>query len=104
MSDDPSLNSFKITVGNERFQVKTDTDPETLREVAAYVDSKIHETHLSGADDKVGRRQWILLAMNITGELFEWKKTAESLQKSENLSLKAIKDLIQQFESFNLNE
>jgi len=63
------MNSVKVEIYGSEYRIKGDADPEYIREIAHYVDSKMREVNDDaslGSSLKVA----ILAALNIAGELF----------------------------------
>ncbi len=63
------MNSVKVEIYGSEYRIKGDADPEYIREIAHYVDSKMREVNddaALGSSLKVA----ILAALNIAGELF----------------------------------
>ncbi|NLB63730.1 MAG: cell division protein ZapA [Fibrobacter sp.] len=77
------LKPIRINVGNERLQIQTDLTEEELNKLSAYVENKM-EVHINPALRVDPRKQFILLAMDITAELFNTKaRLKKSLAKDE---------------------
>lgn len=81
MSGSPE--SVRVYIDGDEYSIKGDVDFETTRRVAEYVNAKISEIHMSTASrDKL--KVAILSAMNIAGELFEYKSKCEEQSKQLN--------------------
>jgi len=86
-ADDKS--SVKVTIYGEKYGIKSETDPDYTKRVAAYVDSAMHEITESVAVFDV-HKVAILAAMSITDELFQAQTglkqaQAELTNRSERL-------------------
>lgn len=75
------LQPTKITIGSERFQVQTDLSAEELQSIVAYVEQKMEE-HLTPSHRAEPRKQLILMAMEISAELFASKARVDELEKA----------------------
>lgn len=80
---DSSADNVKITIGGEEYSIKTDVDIETARKIAEYVDQKLSEVkkgNLSRDNYKIA----VLSALNIAGELHDYKQRYEDAQRKLN--------------------
>ena len=84
-----STESIRVTIYGDEYSIKSDSDGETTRKVAEYVNLKMAEVQGGVASrDKV--KVAILSAMNIAGELLGYKEKCEHyLKKYEDLQKKA---------------
>ena len=64
----------KVNILGQDYVVRSAAGQKYLEKVAAYVDEKMEEIKASGIDDSQQLRIAILAAMNITDELFTYKK------------------------------
>ena len=64
----------KVNILGQDYVVRSAAGQKYLEKVAAYVDEKMEEIKASGIDDSQQLRIAILAAMNITDELFAYKK------------------------------
>ena len=64
----------KVNILGQDYIVRSSAGQKYLEKVAAYVDEKMEEIKASGIDDSQQLRIAILAAMNITDELFAYKK------------------------------
>jgi len=87
MSDQDSLRSTKIVVGQDRFQIQTDLSEVELQAIVSYVDAKLGE-HLNPAARNDPRKQLVLMAMDIASELFETRRRLEDLEKFRGEALR----------------
>ncbi|MCL2219901.1 MAG: cell division protein ZapA [Chitinispirillia bacterium] len=91
-----SSESVRVKIFNLDFHLRSDTDPETTRLVANYVNTKITELQeLTASGDNV--KIAVLCALNIAGELFEAKAKYEAeVQKVQEYEskIKSINDKI----------
>ena len=86
---DSSSESVRVTIYGDEYSIKSDSDSETTKQIAAYVNRKIAEVEPRIASrDKI--KVAILSAMNIAGELMGYKEKCEKyLNKCEELQKKA---------------
>ena len=64
----------KVKILGQDYVVRSSAGQKYLEQVAKYVDDKMEEIKASGIDDSQQLRIAILAAMNITDELFAYKK------------------------------
>tara|TARA_B100001250_G_C19144723_1_gene505339 strand:- start:171 stop:476 length:306 start_codon:yes stop_codon:yes gene_type:complete len=64
----------KVNILGQDYVVRSAAGQKYLEQVANYVDEKMEEIKASGIDDSQQLRIAILAAMNITDELFTYKK------------------------------
>ena len=64
----------KVNILGQDYVVRSAAGQKYLEKVAAYVNEKMEEIKASGIDDSQQLRIAILAAMNITDELFTYKK------------------------------
>lgn len=79
----------RVTILNEEYAIRTDTDPEHARAVAQYLDQAIRKVMSSGSVVE-SNRAVVLAALQITGELFDARSTLEST----SASIEAISDYV----------
>ncbi len=73
MSD--AIKVVKVNIFGQEYNIKTSADPKYISEVANCVDEKMKEVKESGIDATSQQlRIAVLAAMNITDELFQFKK------------------------------
>ncbi len=78
-----SSESVRVYINGDEYPIKGDVDVETTKLVAEYVDHKMAEYQKSIASrDKV--KTAVLSALNIAGELFDWKRKCEAAEKRLN--------------------
>tara|TARA_B100001123_G_scaffold315095_1_gene352688 strand:- start:522 stop:809 length:288 start_codon:yes stop_codon:yes gene_type:complete len=66
-----SANVVRVTIFGQEYVIKTSADPKYIKDVAAYVNSKMNEIKDSGLDvDSQQLKIAVLASMNITDELF----------------------------------
>lgn len=97
MSEQDSLRSTKIIVGQDRFQIQTDLSEAELQSIVSYVDDKL-ALHLNPAVRTEPRKQLILMAMDIASELFETRRRLDELEKFRNEALRTAHRLNALFE------
>ena len=64
----------KVTILGQDYVVRSTAGQQYLERVAKYVNEKMEEIKASGIDDSQQLRIAVLAAMNITDELFIYKK------------------------------
>lgn len=71
----------QIQIMGREFKIRSDSDPEYLSEVAAYVDSKIED--ISTGQRHVAVQNVVLLAaLNMADELFRIREAHEALREN----------------------
>lgn len=73
--------SVRVTILNEEYAIRSDTSPEHTRAVAQYVDRAIRQVMSTGTVVETNKAA-ILAALQIAGELFEDRASAEELSRS----------------------
>ena len=86
-------NSVKVSILNEEYAIRSDTSPEHTRAVAEYVDRAIRQVMNSGLVVDSSKAA-ILAALQIAGELFEARSSAEELTSSLRTLSNDIKPLL----------
>ena len=76
-------NVVSLTIQGAEYTLRTESSPEHVQAVAAYVDQVINETMESGARIE-SHKAAILAALRIAGELFESRGHAESIAAEMN--------------------
>ena len=84
------MNSVKVEIYGSEYRIRGDADPDSIKEIAHYVDSKMREVTSEtslGSSLKVA----ILAALNIAGELFRERDDRNKLlvhveERSEELA------------------
>jgi cell division protein ZapA len=71
-------NSVRVRILGEEYTVRTDASPERTREVAQYFDRAVRQI-LSTGQSAESHRAAILAGLQIAGELFEARDTADEL-------------------------
>lgn len=80
-----SMESVRVVVFGVEYLIKSDLNTEITKQVAQYVNSKIAEIHENTAS-RDNMKVAVLSALNIAGELFEFKvKYDESARKITEL-------------------
>ena len=88
----------KVVTGNilgQDYVVRSAAGQKYLEKVAAYVDEKMEEIKASGIDDSQQLRIAILAAMNITDELFAYKKEKKKFVDKVEAKTIAITEFIE---------
>ena len=85
----------KVNILGQDYVVRSAAGQKYLEKVAAYVDEKMEEIKASGIDDSQQLRIAILAAMNITDELFTYKKEKQKFVDKVEAKTLAITDFIE---------
>lgn len=86
---DSSLHTTRVEIGNDRFQIQTDLTDAELSAIVSYVTKKVDAYVKSDARMDM-RKQMLLMAMDITSELFDMRRRharyKEFYQESQKVS------------------
>ena len=85
----------KVNILGQDYVVRSAAGQKYLEKVAAYVDGKMEEIKASGIDDSQQLRIAILAAMNITDELFAYKKEKKKFVDKVEAKTIAITEFIE---------
>ena len=85
----------KVNILGQDYVVRSAAGQKYLEKVAAYVDAKMEEIKASGIDDSQQLRIAILAAMNITDELFTYKKEKKKFVEKVEAKTIAITEFIE---------
>ena len=85
----------KVNILGQDYVVRSAAGQNYLEKVAAYVDEKMEEIKASGIDDSQQLRIAILAAMNITDELFTYKKEKQKFVDKVEAKTLAITEFIE---------
>ena len=85
----------KVKILGQDYVVRSAAGQKYLEKVAAYVDEKMEEIKASGIDDSQQLRIAILAAMNITDELFTYKKEKQKFVDKVEAKTLAITEFIE---------
>ena len=85
----------KVNILGQDYVVRSAAGQNYLEKVAAYVDEKMEEIKASGIDDSQQLRIAILAAMNITDELFTYKKEKQKFVDKVEAKNLAITEFIE---------
>ena len=85
----------KVNILGQDYVVRSTAGQKYLEKVAAYVDEKMEEIKASGIDDSQQLRIAILAAMNITDELFTYKKEKQKFVDKVETKTLAITEFIE---------
>ena len=85
----------KVNILGQDYVVRSAAGQKYLEKVAAYVDEKMEEIKASGIDDSQQLRIAILAAMNITDELFTYKKAKQKFVDKVEAKTLAITEFIE---------
>lgn len=72
-SPDNSLHTARVEIGNDRFQIQTDLTDAELSAIVEYVSQKV-QMHVRSDARMDMRKQMLLMAMDITSELFDMRR------------------------------
>lgn len=72
-SPDLSLHTARVEIGNDRFQIQTDLTDAELSAIVDYVSQKV-QAHVRSDARMDMRKQMLLMAMDITSELFDMRR------------------------------
>ena len=86
---------IKVNILGQDYVVRSAAGQKYLEKVAAYVDEKMEEIKASGIDDSQQLRIAILAAMNITDELFSYKKEKKKFVDKVEAKTIAIAEFIE---------
>ena len=79
---------LKVKILGQDYVVRSSAGQKYLNDVSSYVNKKMEEIKASGIDDSQQLRIAVLAAMNITDELFSYKKEKqEFVDKVESKTL-----------------
>ena len=85
----------KVNILGQNYVVRSAAGQKYLEKVAKYVDDKMEEIKASGIDDSQQLRIAILAAMNITDELFAYKKEKKKFVDKVEAKTIAITEFIE---------
>ncbi len=85
----------KVNIIGQDYVVRSTAGQKYLEQVAKYVDDKMEEIKASGIDDSQQLRIAILAAMNITDELFAYKKEKKKFVDKVEAKTIAITEFIE---------
>ena len=85
----------KVSILGQDYVVRSAAGQKYLEKVAKYVDEKMEEIKASGIDDSQQLRIAILAAMNITDELFTYKKDKKKFVDKVEAKTIAITEFIE---------
>ena len=85
----------KVTILGQDYVVRSTAGQQYLERVANYVDEKMEEIKASGIDDSQQLRIAVLAAMNITDELFTYKKEKKRFVDKVEAKTVAITEFIE---------
>ena len=86
---------IKVNILGQDYVVRSTAGQKYLEQVAKYVDDKMEEIKASGIDDSQQLRIAILAAMNITDELFIYKKEKKKFVDKVEAKTIAITEFIE---------
>ena len=85
----------KVNILGQDYVIRSTAGQKYLEQVAKYVDDKMEEIKASGIDDSQQLRIAILAAMNITDELFTYRKEKKKFVDKVEAKTIAITEFIE---------
>ena len=85
---------LKVKILGQDYVIRSSAGQKYLNEVSAYVNEKMEEIMASGIDDSQQLRIAVLAAMNITDELFSYKKDKQTFVDKVEAKTLAITEFI----------
>ena len=85
----------KVKISGQDYVIRSTAGQQYLERVAKYVDKKMQEIKESGIDDSQQLRIAVLAAMNITDELFSYKKEKKKFVEKVEAKTIAITEFIE---------
>ena len=85
---------LKVKILGQDYVIRSSAGQKYLNEVSAYVNEKMEEIMASGIDDSQQLRIAVLAAMNITDELFSYKKEKQKFVDKVEAKTRAITEFI----------
>ena len=85
---------LKVKILGQDYVIRSSAGQKYLNEVSAYVNEKMEEIMASGIDDSQQLRIAVLAAMNITDELFSFKKEKQKFVDRVEAKTLAITEFI----------
>ena len=85
---------LKVKILGQDYVIRSSAGQKYLNEVSVYVNEKMEEIMASGIDDSQQLRIAILAAMNITDELFSYKKDKQKFVDKVEAKTLAITEFI----------
>ena len=90
-----SENFVKVTIYGQEYTIKAPADATYIKNIAEYVDGKMREVQDELATPQVPAKVAILAAMNITDELFTYKKEKKKFVDKVEAKTIAITEFIE---------
>ena len=85
---------LKVKILGQDYVIRSSAGQKYLNEVSTYVNEKMEEIKASGIDDSQQLRIAVLAAMNITDELFSYKKEKQQFVDKVEAKTVAITEFI----------
>ena len=85
---------IKVKILGQDYVIRSSAGQKYLNQVSAYVNEKMEEIRESGIDDSQQLRIAVLAAMNITDELFSYKKEKQKFVDKVEAKTRAISEFI----------
>ena len=85
---------LKVNILGQDYVVRSSAGQKYLNEVSTYVNEKMEEIKASGIDDSQQLRIAVLTALNITDELFAYKKAKQKFVDKVEAKTRAITEFI----------
>ena len=77
----PTIESVRVAIFGSEYSIKSDVDTATTKEIARYVNSKMTDIH-QRSSYRDHMKIAVLSALNIAGELFEFKEKCIQLEQT----------------------
>lgn len=75
-------NKIEVHIGGEAFKLSSTESKSYIHSVARYIDQKIKEINSLKSASSINQKvRWLLVALNITDELFKEQKSSAELKK-----------------------
>jgi cell division protein ZapA len=94
MSDES--NQVSISIFGQEYSVKAPADPEYIKKIGEYLDSKMREVQAGFTTTQSSTRIAILAAMNITDELFNSRKSSGTEDSEVEEKISTLIELIEE--------
>ncbi len=86
----------RVSIAGQEYSLKTSANADYLNSVAYYVNQKMDEIEKSSPDSQSQLRTAILVAMNITDELFSEQKKRKQLADRVEAKTIAIREYVEE--------
>lgn len=93
-----SIESVRVAIFGSEYSIKSDADTATTKEIARYVNSKMTDIH-QRSSYRDHMKIAVLSALNIAGELFEFKEKCNQQEQAIRILHQRIESLIQKIDN-----